>query len=202
MCYAEAASPRITETSICAAQQLFNSSCWAVSRFSSGGILASAASKVPPTDCLGAKILPQNPQNSQNFLLGIFSHRLHRSAQIVWVRRFSHRFHRIHRNSCWGYSPTDFTDLHRLFGCLQGGALVSSAPTELRWCTSCYVGALETSAPPEVSSFCVNLCNLWEAPLSKKFCADPCNLWEALCCCGGKDTSATIFRSLTICVNL
>ena len=28
------------------------------------------------------------------------------------------------------YSPTDFTDLHRLFGCLQGGALVSSAPTE------------------------------------------------------------------------
>ena len=62
MCYAEAASPRITETSICAAQQLFNSSCWAVSRFSSGGILASAASKVPPTDCLGAKILPQNPE--------------------------------------------------------------------------------------------------------------------------------------------
>ena len=66
--------------------------------------------------------------------------------QIVWVRRFSHRIHRIHRNSCWGYSPTDFTDLHRLFGCvdsptdftdlhrlfgcLQGGALVSSAPTE------------------------------------------------------------------------
>ena len=131
-----------------------------------------------------------------------FSHRLHGSTQIVWVRRISHRIHRIHRNSCGGYSPTDFTDLHRLFGCLQGGALVSSAPTELRWCTSCYVGALETSAPPEVSSICVNLCNLWEAPLCKKFCADPCNLWEALCCCGGKDTSATIFRSLTICVNL
>ena len=150
-------------------------------------------------------------------MLGIFSHRFHRSTQIVWVRRFSHRFHGIHRNSCGGYSPTDFTDLHRLFGCvesptdctdlhrlfgcLQGGALVSSAPTELRWCTSCYVGALETSAPPEVSSFCVNLCNLWEAPLCKKFCADPCNLWEAFCCCGGKDTSATIFRSLTICVD-
>ena len=50
-----------------------------------------------------------------------------------------------------------------------GGALVSSAPTKLycsiscyvgvhlatlvyhllRWCTTCYVGALETSAPPE-----------------------------------------------------
>ena len=39
--------------------------------------------------------------------------------QIVWVRRFSHRIHRIHRNSCWGYSPTDFTDLHRLFGCVD-----------------------------------------------------------------------------------
>ncbi len=94
VCYAEAASPRITETSICAAQQLFNSSCWAVSRFSSGGILASAASKVPPTDCLGAKILPQISRNSQKLLLGIFSHRFHRSTQIVWVRRFSHRFHR------------------------------------------------------------------------------------------------------------
>ena len=131
-----------------------------------------------------------------------FSHRIHRSTQIVWVRRFSHRFHRIHRNSCWGYSPTeftdlhrlfgcvdsptDFTDLHRLFGCLQGGALVSSAPTELRWCTSCYVGALETSAPPEVSSFCVN----------------PCNLWEAFCLLRRPETSATIFRTLTICVNL
>ena len=57
-----------------------------------------------------------------------------------------------------------------MFGCLQGGALVSSAPTEQRWCTSCYVGALETSAPPEVSSFCVNLCNLWENIRSKKFC--------------------------------
>ena len=70
-------------------------------------------------------ILPRNPQNPQNFLLRMFSHRLHRFTQKL--------------------------------GCLQGGALVSSAPTELRWCTSCYVGALETSAPPEVSSICVNL---------------------------------------------
>ena len=71
---------------------------------SSGGILASAASKC----------LPQISQNSQNFLLSVFSH----------------RFHRIHRTSCRVYSPTDFTDLHRWLGCLQGGALVSSAPTE------------------------------------------------------------------------
>ena len=172
MCYAEAASPRITETSICAAQQLFNSSCWAVSRFSSGGILASAASKVPPTDCLGAKILPQIARNSQKLLLGIFSHRFHRSTQIVWVRRFSHRFHGIHRNSCGGYSPTDFTDLHRLFGC-------EDSPTESTEFTETLAGDIlpqisQNSQIVWVSSrgcsFCVNLCNLWEAPLSKKFC--------------------------------
>ena len=145
MCYAEAASPRITETSICAAQQLFNSSCWAVSRFSSGGILASAASKVPPTDCLGAKILPQNPQNSQKLLLGIFSHRLHRSAQIVWVRRCSHRFHRIHRTSCWGYSPTDFTDLHRLFGC-------EDSPTDFTEFTELLAGDIL----PQISQICTD----------------------------------------------
>ena len=86
-------------------------------------------------------ILPRNPQNPQNFLLSVFSHRLHRLTQNCLLRIFSHRFHRFTQK----------------LGCLQGGALVSSAPTELRWCTSCYVGALETSAPPEVSSICVNL---------------------------------------------
>ena len=65
------------------------------------------------------KILPQIAQNSQKLLRGIFSHRFHRFTQIVWVRRFSHRFHGIHRNSCGGCSPTDFTDLHRLFGCVD-----------------------------------------------------------------------------------
>ena len=39
------------------------------------------------TDCLGAKILPQISQNSQKLLWGMFSHRFHRSAQIVWVRK-------------------------------------------------------------------------------------------------------------------
>ena len=43
-------------------------------------------------------ILPRNPQNPQNFLLSVFSHRLHRFTQKL--------------------------------GCLQGGALVSSAPTK------------------------------------------------------------------------
>ena len=57
-------------------------------KYSSGGILASAA----------AKCLPQNTQNSQNRLLGMVSHRFHRFTQKL--------------------------------GCLQGGALVSSAPTK------------------------------------------------------------------------
>ena len=97
------------------------------------------------TELLAEYILPQISQNSQNFLLSIFSHRFHRSAQMVRVPSrgctclkctnraksiFSHGIHRTHRTSCWEYSPTDFTDLHRWLGCLQGGALVSSAPTE------------------------------------------------------------------------
>ena len=71
---------------------------------------------MPPTDftefteLLAECILPQISQNSQKLLLGRFSHRFHRSTQMVRVRRFSHRFHRIHRNSCWGDSPTDFTE--------------------------------------------------------------------------------------------
>ena len=71
----------------------------------------------------------------------MFSHRFHRSAQMVRVRRSSHRIHRFHRTVCWGWSPTDFTDLHRWLGCvdspteftdllISGGALVSSAPTK------------------------------------------------------------------------
>ena len=81
---------------------------------------------------------------------------------------FSHGIHRTHRTSCCVYSPTDFTDLHRWLGCLQGGALVSSAPTkqEVHQCSQ--VGALETSAPPEISSFCENPCNLWEVIPSKQ----------------------------------
>ena len=116
------------------------------------------------TELLAEFILPQISQNSQKFLLSVFSHRFHRFAQMV----------RVPSRGCT---------------CLRSAlplARARSAPTELRWCTSCYVGALETSAPPEVSSFCVDLCNLW----------------EALCCCGGKDTSATIFRTQTICVDL
>jgi hypothetical protein len=44
--------------------------------------------------------------------------------------------------------------VHFLVGwCTLGGAAVSAAPTELLvlsldWCTFCFVGALETSAPP------------------------------------------------------
>ena len=37
------------------------------------------------TELLAACILPQISQNSQNFLLRLFSHRFHRSTQIVWV---------------------------------------------------------------------------------------------------------------------
>ena len=41
----------------------------------------------------------------------------------------SHRIRRIHRTVCWGWSPTDFTDLHRWLGCedSSGGILASAA---------------------------------------------------------------------------
>ena len=96
-----------------------------------GGAAVSAA----PTEhsCTNIAILPRNSRNTQN-LLAV-------------------------------YSPTDCTDFHRC--CFQGGALVSSAPTRsvvallallmyflLCWCTSCSVGALETSAPPERTYLC------------------------------------------------
>ena len=126
-------------------------------------------------------ILPRNPQNPQNCLLNIFSHRLHRSAQklgclqggaLVSARLCRLPEQEVHQPSKIDILPRNPQNpqnfllsvfphrLHRFtqkLGCLQGGALVSSAPTELRWCTSCYVGALETSAPPEVSSICVYL---------------------------------------------
>ena len=140
----------------------------------------------------------------------MFSHRLHRFTQNCLLSVFSHRFHRTYRTACWVCSPTDFTDLHRLFGCLQGGALVSSAPTKQYRYTSCYVGALETSAPPEVSRFCefcvfcgrtspaegsVNsACSVGGTLLLRRqgylryylrtltICVDLWNLWEALLC--------------------
>ena len=40
-----------------------------------------------------------------------------------------------------------FIGLNGFFGCLQGGALVSSAPTEYMNAV-CFVGAAETAAPP------------------------------------------------------
>ena len=167
-------------------------------KYSSGGILASAA----------AKCLPQNTQNSQNLLLGMVSHRFHRFTQMVRVRRFSHRIHRFHRTVCWGWSPTDFTDLHRWLGCvdspteftdllISGGALVSSAPTKqtvvlpqisqiyteaanfrlvhflLGWCTSYSVGALLALASGKAERRQVH-------PLegTQTICVNLCNLWE------------------------
>ena len=71
----------------------------------------------------------------------MFSNRFHRFTQIVRVRSVSHRFHRIHRSmvqkkttdfTLLRCSPTDFTDLHRLSGCVV-------SPTEFTeftevWC--------------------------------------------------------------------
>ena len=91
------------------------------------------------TEVFAENILPQISQNSQKLLLGRFSHRFHRSTQMVRVRRFSHRFHRIHRNSCWGDSPTDFTDQHRWLGCVY-------SPTDFTEFTEVRVHPLKLAA--------------------------------------------------------
>ena len=129
---------------------------WLGCEDSSGGILASAA----------AKCLPQNTQNSQNLLQRRFSHRFHGLTQMVWVRKIvaevslppqsqnaSHRTRRIHRTFCWGCSPTEhaeFTEPANFRGCtcLKCTNVTRGISILLGWCTSCLVGALETSAPP------------------------------------------------------
>ena len=55
------------------------------------------------------------------------------------LRIFSHRFHRIHRNSCWGDSPTDFTDQHRWLGCVY-------SPTDFTEFTEVRVHPLKLAA--------------------------------------------------------
>ena len=52
----------------------------------------------------------------------------------------SHRTRRIHRTVCWGWSPTDFTDLHRWLGCedSSGGILASAAAKCLPQISLCW----------------------------------------------------------------
>ena len=75
------------------------------------------------------------------------SHRLHRSTQMVRLRRCSHGIHGSHRTTCLRRTSHRFHGFSQML--TSGGALVSSAPSKIRCCTSCLVGALETSAPPE-----------------------------------------------------
>ena len=82
------------------------------------------------TELLVECILPQISQNSQNFLQRLFSHRFHRSTQIVWVPS----------RGCTCLKCTNRAMLIYLL---------------LRWCTSCSgkrQSRAETSAPPKIAS--------------------------------------------------
>ena len=99
-------------------------------------------------------------------LLGMTSHRFHRSTQMVWVRKIipqieqnsqnlllgitSNRLHRSHRSLCWEYSPTDFTDLHRWLGCVDssGGILASAAAKCLPQIAQIYTDGLSAKDHP------------------------------------------------------
>ena len=68
------------------------------------------------------------------------------------------------------FSAEDSVGSVNSVGAHPGGAAVSAAPTEqtvrlLGWCTSCSVGALETSAPPEST---LRICEICGRFYSKK----------------------------------
>ena len=124
--------------------------------------------------------LPQIARNSQKLLLGMTSHRLHRFTQMVWVRKILPQISQNSQNLLLGITS------HRLHRSTQM-LLISG------WCTSCLVGALETSAPPEV---CIReICGrIFSAEGSVKireicgslfpsnrFCADPLSMLISKC---------------------
>ena len=75
-------------------------------------------------------------------------------------------------------------------GAHPGGAAVSAAPTEqtvrlLGWCTSCSVGALETSAPPESPLRICEICEICGRFYSKKVYSVGGYINRKLCGCVG-----------------
>ena len=85
-------------------------------KYSSGGILASAA----------AKCLPQNTQNSQNLLQGMVSHRFHRFTQMVRVSSWGCTCLKCTNRASSGLPQ--ISDRHRWLGCVDssGGILASA----------------------------------------------------------------------------
>ena len=78
-----------------------------------------------PTDCTAWVFF-----HGFHCLLRIFSHRLHRFTQNFLQNIFSHRFHRFTQNFLLSVFSHRFHRFTQKLGCLQGGALVSSAPTK------------------------------------------------------------------------
>ena len=112
-----------------------------------------------PTDCTLLYVLPRNSRNTQN-LLAVYSPTDFTDLHRTFLPYILPQNSRNTQNLLAVYSPTDCTDFHRC--CFQGVHLsqvhqpVLLLHFLLCWCTSCSVGALETSAPPE-SSICENL---------------------------------------------
>ena len=53
----------------------------------------------------------------RGFCGNIVSHRFHGFAQMAWLRRFSHGFHRSTQMVCCINSPTEFTEFTEVWGC-------------------------------------------------------------------------------------
>ena len=125
-----------------------------------------------PTDCTDLHrtfllyILPQIAQNTQN-LLAVYSPTDFTEYTEPSCCMFSHRMHRFTQNLLAVCSPTEFTEytepsccifshrLHRFSQMLLSrGCTCLKCTNPFCCCTSCSVGALETSAPPERPYLC------------------------------------------------
>ena len=151
MCYAEAASPRITETSICAAQQLFNSSCWAVSRLYGS-----------PTEC-------------GFLLLGRFNNGLIGLNGFLLLGRFNNGF--IGLNGCY-FQWVHLSQVHqrskRYINIARSVHLRQVHPLKLASVKICAICGrfFPSKWFCEIRGFRGSLLP------SRRFCENPCNLWE------------------------
>ena len=125
-----------------------------------------------PTDCTDLHrtfllyILPQIAQIYTEPSCCMFSHGIH-GIHRTFLQYILPRNSRNTQNLLAVCSPTDFTDLHRTFllyilpriaqiftDAAFRGCTCLKCTNPFCWCTSCSVGALETSAPPERTYLC------------------------------------------------
>ena len=131
-------------------------------------------------------------------LIALFSHRTHRTfcyknlcKSVKSVGVFLSRSFCVFCEFCGSFSQQKVLCIPRiLWEHTQGVQLSQLAPTEqtvrlLGWCTSCSVGALETSAPPESTLRICEICEICGRFYSKKVYSVGGYINRKLCGCVG-----------------